>query len=122
MKKTVEVARQAADLRTQLVEKALEWESYFGIGPGITTVVSEWDAAQLVGVPEEAYCAYGQGHPAVTTGLDFEWKGIRYQVTANRPSGKKGSRVTLVKQKTEKKKPFGWDRLIWILYDRAYVM
>ena len=62
----------------------------------------------------------GQKRTAVTKGFDFFYNEIRYQVTANRPSGKKGSKVTLVKQKTEKKGPFGWDRLIWILYDGSY--
>lgn len=31
--------------------------------------------------------------------------------------------MTLVSQKTEKKKkPFGWHRLIWMLYDRSYIL
>jgi hypothetical protein len=59
---------------------------------------------------------------AVTEGFDFVCDGVRYQVTANRPSGKPGSPVSKVGQKTEKKKPFGWDRLIWILYDRHFVL
>lgn len=42
--------------------------------------------------------------------------GIRYQVKANRPSGKPGSFVTLVAKASN----FEWDRLIWILYDREY--
>ena len=109
-------------LREKLVRASLEWESYFCVAPGSTTAISELDAALLVGMNDDDYCAGGQGRTSVTKDTDFIFKGIRYQVTANRPSGKNGSRVTWVKQKTEKKRPFGWDRLIWILYDRFYVI
>ena len=111
---------RADELRQNLVSVALEWEQYFGVGPNITSVISEWDAAKLVGMNESEYCKDGQKRTAVTKGFDFFYNEIRYQVTANRPSGKKGSKVTLVKQKTEKNGPFGWDRLIWILYDGSY--
>jgi hypothetical protein len=108
------------ELRQKLVRVALKWERYFGVAPHITTAISELDAAKLVGMNESEYCKDGLKRTAVTKGVDFFYNGIRYQVTANRPSGKKGSKVTLVKQKTEKKGPFGWDRLIWILYDSSY--
>ena len=111
-----------ADLRTRLVQVALEWEEHFGIAPSITSVISELDAARLVGMREDAYCVGGKCRTAVTKDTDFVFNKIRYQVTANRPSGKKGSPVTLVNQKTEKKRSFGWDRLIWILYDRSYAV
>jgi len=42
--------------------------------------------------------------------------GKRYQVKANRPSGKPGSFVTLV----GKPKNFDWDFLVWLLYDRTF--
>lgn len=38
------------------------------------------------------------------------------------PAARKASDVTWVAQKTEKKRPFGWDLLIWIFYDRFYVI
>jgi hypothetical protein len=113
---------QALELRERLVQVSLEWESYFGVLPTITKSISELDAALLVGMSEHAYCADGQLRTAVTAGLDFLYGEIRYQITANRPSGKKGSPVTWVNQKTEKKKAFGWDRLIWILYDRLFII
>jgi hypothetical protein len=101
---------------------ALEWEKYFGIAPSITGAISELDAALLLGKPEDEYCADGQSRSAVTRDVDFRHNGTAYQVTANRPSGKKGSFVTLVSKKSEEKRPFRWDRLIWILYDREYNM
>jgi hypothetical protein len=113
---------KAADLRRQLVEVALEWESYFGVAPSITSSISELDAALLVGMKEDTYCADGKLRTAVSKDTDFICERVRYQVTANRPSGKKGSLVTLVSQKNERKKPFGWDRILWILYDRSYVL
>ena len=113
---------KALELRTRLVSVALEWERHLGVAPSITSAVSELDAALLVGMKEDVYCSDGQLRTAVSKDTDFICGGIRYQVTANRPSEKKGSPVTLVSQKTETKKPFGWDRLIWILYDRQYIM
>ena len=114
---------KALELRRRLVEVCLEWEKHFGVAPSITSAISELDAAlQLVGMQEEVYCSDGQLRTAVSKDTDFVCDGICYQVTANRPSGKKGSPVTLVSQKTEKKKPFGWDRLIWIRYDRFYAI
>lgn len=112
----------AADLRKRLVEVAVEWQNHFGVAPSITSVISELDAALLVGMREQEYCTGGKTRTAVTKDTDFICNGVRYQVTANRPSGKKGSPVTLVSQKTERKRAFGWDRLIWILYDQKYVL
>jgi len=42
--------------------------------------------------------------------------GKRYQVKANRPSGKPGSKVTLV----GKARNYDWDFLIWIHYTVEY--
>jgi hypothetical protein len=113
---------KAENLRKQLVTVSLEWQDYFGVAPSITGAISELDAAKIAGMKEDEYCAGGVGRTAVTKDFDFKHNGLRYQVTANRPSGKKGSPVTRVSQKTEKKRTFGWDLLIWILYDRAYNM
>lgn len=106
---------QAQELRSRLVQVCLEWESRLGVMPSITSAISELDASVLVKMDEDAFCTDGQLRTAVSKDVDFVFNGIRYQVTANRPSGKKGSPVTLVSQKKEDKRPFGWDRLIWIL-------
>jgi hypothetical protein len=103
-------------LRQRLVAVALEWQSAYGIAPAITSAISEFDAAALVGMPTGDYADFMRNQTAVNRGSDFVWKGVRYQVKANRPSGKPGSRVTLV----PKAKNFEWDRLIWILYDTQY--
>jgi hypothetical protein len=113
---------RARGLRTQLVQIALEWEEYLGVGPAITPAISELDAAFLVGMSEEQWCADGKCRPAVPRRNDFTWEGVRYQVSANRPSSKKDSAVTWVSLKQEKKREFVWDRLIWILYDHFYVI
>ena len=55
---------------------------------------------------------------AVSKGADFVFNNIRYQVKANRPSGKKGSFVTMVPKASN----YEWDKLIWILYDKNYVI
>ena len=103
-------------IRRELVTTALDWENRFGVAPAITTAISEYDAAMLVGMSEAEYSQVRQGQTAVQSGHDFEFKGIRYQIKANRPSGKPGSRVTLV----GKAKNYNWDCLIWILYDEFY--
>jgi hypothetical protein len=103
-------------LRDELVKLALTWERAFGNAPHITAALSELDAAQLVGCSIHEYAECMRGSTAVGRGHDFEFNGQRYQVKANRPSGKSGSFVTLV----PKAKNFDWDVLIWILYDKAY--
>jgi hypothetical protein len=106
------------DLRTQLVNIALEWEKCFGVAPSITSAVSEYDAAILMGCPEDDYCSGRKLMTAVSRGHDFIFQRQRYQVKANRPSGKRGSPVT----KVGKPRNYDWDFLIWILYDRLYAM
>lgn len=104
------------DLREKLVEVALAWETSFGNAPHITSALSELDAAMMVGFPIEDYARSMRGTTAVQRGHDFTFQGARYQVKANRPSGKPGSFVTLV----PKAHNFEWDFLIWILYNKTY--
>jgi hypothetical protein len=108
----------SSDIRRRLVDAALEWQRCFGVAPAITSAISEHDAFALVGMTEEQYCLGCVDRTAVTRGYDFEHKDCRYQVKANRPSGKPGSPVTLV----GKARNFDWDKLIWILYDKNYVI
>lgn len=103
-------------LRDVLAQLALEWERRYAVAPTITSAISEYDAARLVGHTAASYGTACVHQTAVTRGVDFVCDGVRYQVKANRPSGKAGSRVTLV----AKAKNYEWDRLIWILYDREY--
>jgi hypothetical protein len=104
------------DLRDKLVSLALVWEQAFGNAPQITGALSELDAALLVGCSIGEYAACMQGATAVRRGYDFQFNGRRYQVKANRPSGKPGSFVTLV----PKAQNYDWDFLIWILYNKSY--
>ena len=105
-------------LRNKLVDTALQWQERFGVAPSITSAISEYDAALLVGMTENEYSDYMQDKTAVSKGADFIFNKTRYQVKANRPSGKKGSFVTMVPKATN----YEWDKLIWILYDKNYVM
>ncbi len=104
------------DLRQKLVEAALAWERAFGVAPSITSALSEFDAAMLVGCSLEHYSTSMCGITAVQKGYDFTFNNSRYQVKANRPSGKPGSFVTLV----QKAKNYDWDFLIWLLYNPQY--
>jgi hypothetical protein len=103
-------------LRTELVSTALRWEQRFGNAPSITTALSEYDAAMLVGMTEDDYSRAMAGATTVQKGYDFKFKGQRYQVKGNRPSGKPGSNVTWVPKATN----YEWDHLVWILYDPQY--
>ena len=105
-------------LREKLAEIALQWQANYGVAPSITSAISEYDAAMLVGMSEREYSDYMKDKTAVCKGADFVYRGIRYQVKANRPSGKPGSFVTMVPKASN----YDWDRLIWILYDKNYVM
>ena len=117
--RTVNPQESSADeLRRELVALALEWERRYGVSPSITTAISEFDAARLVGHSADSFALDCEGRTAVTRGADFCYLGLRYQVKANRPSGKPGSPVTLV----SKAKNNEWDRLIWMLYDREFTL
>jgi len=105
-------------LRDKLVAMALHWQKTFGIAPSVTTAISEYDAAMLVGCPFEKYVQSVQNSSAVTKGYDFIYDGVKYQVKACRPSGKKGSKITKVPQARN----YEWDKLVWILYDENYVI
>lgn len=123
------------DRRKTLVAAALDWEMAYGIAPQITSCLSEIDAALLIGMQidphsskqlenaklsdyqlEPTYADIMQGKSAVRKGFDFEFKGKRIQVKANRPSGKPGSKVTLA----PKPKNLEWDYLIYMLYKQNY--
>ncbi len=104
------------DLRANLVQAALEWERAFSNAPQITTVLSEFDAARLVGCDAVAYSRAMEGSTAVRRGYDFMFQGRRYQVKGNRPSGKPGSRVTWVPKASN----YEWDYLVWVLYNTHY--
>lgn len=106
----------AERLRQTLIDAALAWQARYGVAPHITSALSELDAARLVGMSEAEYSASRQQATAVQRGYDFMFRGERYQVKANRPSGRRGSVVTLV----SKPRNYDWNHLIWILYDRDY--
>ena len=108
----------SSPLRDKLVSIALEWQERYGIAPQITTPISEFDAAMLVGFSEHEYSEYMQDKTAVGKGSDFVCKGVRYQVKGNRPSGKPGSKITMVPKATN----YEWDVLIWVMYDKNYVI
>ncbi len=103
-------------IRQKLVETALSWEQAFGNAPSITSALSELDAALLVGCSIEEYSAYMQGKTVVQKGHDFVFRGVRYQVKGNRPSGKRGSFVTWVPKATN----YEWDSLVWVHYNQRY--
>jgi hypothetical protein len=103
-------------LRDLLVQISLEWERRFAVAPQITVSVAEYDAAKLVGTSLKVGKGRKESDTAVTRGVDFRKDNIFYQVKSNRPSGKLGSKVTLVGKATN----FDWHKLVWILYDRGY--
>ena len=105
------------NLRAQLVATALAWQDRYGIAPSITSALSEYDAAiSLLGMDEAEYGESLRAATAVQRGFDFRHEGLRYQIKANRPSGRPGSFVT----KCPKASNYEWDHLIWILYNREY--
>lgn len=101
------------NLRNHLVEVALEWQQRYGVSPAITSAVSEYDAAMILGMSEEEYSSYMSDKTAVARGHDFVFRGLRYQIKAHRPSGKPGSKIT----NAGKARNYEWDVLVWIRYD-----
>lgn len=103
-------------LRARLVSLSLEWQVRFGVAPAITSAVAEYDAARLVGHSDESFGLDCERRTSVTKGFDFTFEKRRYQIKANRPSGRPGSLVTLVGKPSN----YDWDYLIWMLYDKSY--
>jgi hypothetical protein len=99
-------------LRDKLVSIALEWQRTYGNAPAITGTLGEYDAAMLVGCTEEDYQTQMRERSVVARGHDFVHAGSRYQVRANRPSGRRGSPVTLV----SKPDSYEWDFFVWVHY------
>jgi len=54
-----------SDLRSRLIEIALEWEDYFGVAPSITSSLSELDGARLIGMAEGDYRTCGRNRTAI---------------------------------------------------------
>ena len=104
------------DLRQKLVELALEWQKRYGVAPSITSAVSEYDAAMLLGMSDGQYSLYMQDKTAVARGHDFIFEGVKYQIKAHRPSGKPGSKIT----NAGKARNYEWDALVWIRYSVNY--
>jgi len=100
-------------LREDLVRTALAWQRQYGVAPPITSTISEYDAAKIVGMSDGEYSKYMQGKTAVSRGHDILFRGIRYQIKAHRPSGKPGSFIT----NAGKARNYDWDKLIWIRYN-----
>ena len=65
-------------IRSRLIALALEWERAFGAAPQITTAVSEYDGAFLVGHSDETYADDCLGRAAVSRGSDFSYRGRAY--------------------------------------------
>ena len=105
-----------SEIRQRLVAVALEWEKLFGNSPSITSAISEYDAAMLVGMTESEYSQAMRGATSVQKGFDFKYNGLRYQVKGTRPSGKPGSNITKVPSVTN----FEWDCLVWVSYTPAF--
>lgn len=103
-------------LRQNLIQIALEWQRRYGVAPSVTSTISEYDAAKIVGMSNEEYSTCMQDKTAVCKGHDFIHRGIRYQIKAHRPSGKPGSFIT----NAGKAKNYEWDKLIWIRYNAEY--
>ena len=110
-------------IRDQLVQIVLKWEKKFGFFPGqagITAAISEYDAAtRIFKLDENQYSISVQGRSSVGRGYDFKFNKKKIQVKANRPSGRLGDTVWNAGRKV---KTDGWDILIYILYDKSYVV
>lgn len=50
-------------LRDKLADIALQWQASFGVAPSITSSISEYDAAMLVGMSEKEYSDYMRDKP-----------------------------------------------------------
>lgn len=103
-------------LRQSLIQIALEWQRHYGVAPAVTSAISEYDAAKIVGMSDDDYSVCMKHRTAVSRGHDFIHQGFRYQIKAHRPSGKPGSFIT----NAGKARNYNWDKLVWIRYNVEY--
>ena len=61
--------------KDSLVNEALKWESKFTVMPQVTSAISEYDAALLVGHTDETYAEEMKKQTPVTKGRDFIYNG-----------------------------------------------
>ena len=62
---------KSEELRATLVALVLEWERRYGVAPAITSAISEYDAARIVGHTAESFALDCAGRTAVTRGSTF---------------------------------------------------
>ena len=72
----------------------------------------------LVGCCEKDYQTQMLERSVVAPGHDFVHDGQRYQVKSKRPSGRRGSKVTLVGKPTS----YDWDYFVWVHYETNYCL
>lgn len=68
------IMEEKIKLRDKLVDIALQWQASFGVAPSITSSISEYDAAMLVGMSEKEYSDYMKDKTAVAKGTDFVYR------------------------------------------------
>lgn len=102
-------------LRAAMVQNALTWQATYGVAPSITSTISEYDVALLMGHTPQSYAQDCVGRTAVTKGSDFTINGLRVQVKAARPS-KDTTAVTIVAHAHN----YDWDVLVWVRYNARY--
>jgi hypothetical protein len=103
-------------LRDQLVNSILEWQEKYGNAPHITSTISEYDAARLIGMSEEEFAARERGGTPSSREFNFIYREKRYRVQGKRRfSDRPGS--TAIHRKPAN---YEWDYFIWILYNKSY--
>ena len=100
-------------LRDHLVKSTLEWREKYGSAPHITSTISEYDAARLIGMSEEEYA---QRTIDSRRRFNFIYKKKRYQVHGTRQFSQLPESVAIEK-KTIK---YGCNYFIRVLYNKSY--
>ena len=74
-------------LRDDLVKLSLAWQDIYGVAPAITSAISEYDAAMLIGMKDEEYSSFMKDRTAVSRGYDFIYNKLRIPVMSATYSG-----------------------------------
>jgi hypothetical protein len=104
-------------LRDHLCENAVKWQEKYRVAPNIISAISEFDAARLVGMSEEEYAERERGR---TSAAGFIFREMRYQVLGTRREGIRERPESIVIHKRPSN--YDWDYLIWIRYNKSYVI
>jgi hypothetical protein len=104
-------------LRDRLCEVASKWEEKYRARLSIISAIAEFDAARIIGLSEEEYVERERGG-RFSSGFIFREMRYRVMGTQRKELGERPGSTVIHKKPTN----YDWDYLIWIRYNKLFVI